>query len=695
MSSLGNALTTSSAFGSTTSLLSYQGTPDALVFRDGSGEVGLGVSFDQATFTAADVGKVIAIAGATAVGGNLSTTIQAILGPHAVRLSDAIGTAVADATFMYGTDNAPGFQTFVDSLGASGVAGVVPPGSYALGLGVNLPLGGVRLSGYGARLWTALLSRVSARYGPHSLRRSPDDPGTPAALVASVTPGATSFQVAGAPFAAGQVVRLLQNGLNDPFRGASYTVVSVASVGGNQAVTVERPILLPYDSATANATLLPQRPVDTLIEGFTLSGACLRYGEFGGAYNCELRNVTIDASAPISQDLCWSWDGFSLACGYTNVQVFQQFGGLGFESSEGCYATRCRVSANGAAGCNGISLEDCTVCVVSDCSASNAGVANLLLASDSGTSGIGCTDCIVRGGNYGASAPGGVPGVWIDVGTGNIIDGVLVERNSGTGIYVDNSAIGTKLVGCRVRFNLQAGIVVQNTSQGTLIVGCEASNTQNGNPNLQLNGPARVVDFFSSSSTGNDSVLITQVANCTLDGFSVTIGTQNGARAIGIAGSAYILSQIKHGRIVLPATPGNTQRGIYSTNGGVTVVDDVEVIATGGGTTSGCEQVTGNEILRPGKLRADTCSSPLVIAGFCSKSVPGSVSANSVTLNGTTAVAVPWPDLKSSDRVQLTLRTRGATPGSGAVLVNYTPGTGFSLTGNAAGVNDVYDYAIG
>jgi hypothetical protein len=64
-----------------------------------------------------------------------------------------------------------------------------------------------------------------------------------------------------------------------------------------------------------------------------------------------------------------------------------------------------------------------------------------------------------------------------------------------------------------------------------------------------------------------------------------------------------------------------------------------------------------------------------------------------VQVNGVTPVPVAWPDLKSTDRVMMTMQTPTFAGGQTFAAVAYTPGTGFAVTG-FAGDTSVYDYVV-
>jgi hypothetical protein len=91
------------------------------------------------SFTAADVGKGIAIAGAGPSGATLTTTIAAYISATSVTLAASASTTVTGATFTYGTDDTAALQTFINYLVANHRTGLIPGGMYYISGSLGFP----------------------------------------------------------------------------------------------------------------------------------------------------------------------------------------------------------------------------------------------------------------------------------------------------------------------------------------------------------------------------------------------------------------------------------------------------------------------------------------------------------------------------------------------------------------------------
>jgi len=76
-----------------------------------------------ASFTSADVGKVITIQGAGGTNIDLTTTIASVTSATEVELTDAAGATVDTVRFTYGTDDTTEIQAAIDAIGALATTG--------------------------------------------------------------------------------------------------------------------------------------------------------------------------------------------------------------------------------------------------------------------------------------------------------------------------------------------------------------------------------------------------------------------------------------------------------------------------------------------------------------------------------------------------------------------------------------------
>jgi hypothetical protein len=89
----------------------------------------------SASFTSADVGKSIGVAGAGPNGINLNTTIAGFTNSTTITLTTAAGHGVSSATATYGTDNTGAFKAAIALLPATGGVVYIPAGTYLIAQG--------------------------------------------------------------------------------------------------------------------------------------------------------------------------------------------------------------------------------------------------------------------------------------------------------------------------------------------------------------------------------------------------------------------------------------------------------------------------------------------------------------------------------------------------------------------------------
>lgn len=107
-----------------------------------------------ASFTSADVGKIIAVPGAGAAGVVLVTTIAGFTSSTQITLGSNASTTLSavSATIAYGTDNAAALQSALDAVPATGGTLSIPPGDYAVGSAVTRTLNATGVLGWGVEI---------------------------------------------------------------------------------------------------------------------------------------------------------------------------------------------------------------------------------------------------------------------------------------------------------------------------------------------------------------------------------------------------------------------------------------------------------------------------------------------------------------------------------------------------------------
>lgn len=161
----------------------YGAVPDLVELTDLAITSGTNVATSAAaTFTSADIGKLIGIAGAgTQIGASttipLASTIASITDAHTVVLADNAGTTVSGAAGTYGTDNTPYFQLAMNTATLLGRAQVIiPAGRFLLGGPVYVN-SNTHVTGQGGRSKTTVLKRAYGAYWDVFIAGT-SDPGT-------------------------------------------------------------------------------------------------------------------------------------------------------------------------------------------------------------------------------------------------------------------------------------------------------------------------------------------------------------------------------------------------------------------------------------------------------------------------------------------------------------------------------------
>ncbi|MFE5835300.1 hypothetical protein [Arthrobacter sp. NPDC056493] len=125
---------------------------DAVKKSSGGGISAGSAAFTGAGFTAADVGKAFYAVGAGTAAATLSTAIAAYVSPTEITLAAPAVTTVADAAYMYGTDDTAAIQALLNSVSnKTHNAFLFPRGSY-ITAGLHLK-SNTRLIGAGRGGW--------------------------------------------------------------------------------------------------------------------------------------------------------------------------------------------------------------------------------------------------------------------------------------------------------------------------------------------------------------------------------------------------------------------------------------------------------------------------------------------------------------------------------------------------------------
>jgi hypothetical protein len=687
-----------------TSTAIFLGLSDARILSDGIVNNGNAtLTSASAAFTIADVGKVVLVVGAASGGTDLATTIASFTSATQVQLTIAAGATLSGVTWGYGSDNTSRLSAALAAISGTGGTLIIPAGQYMFGGFIDFSLlNNLTVSGYGA----TLIAAIPGAPGSGSIFfRGGSVLGPNLALNANVAANQRTFQMqTGAPLSVGQTVEL-----NAGETGAIYTVTAVAG-SSPQTVTVDRVILFPYLLvAGARVNVVTSLITRVFIQGLTFVGACEWYIKIRGVTNSFTRDCSFLATISFASTGAFLLSEFSFNWGVDSVYVNGPTG-AGMTSCEQCWLTRYTFTGtpnSPFAAAHGFQFLECANCGMQDFDINGATATGVFidqLASQPNIPyDVGVT---LANGFIGACATFGVS----ENGYYTLIDTVLIVGNGSSGITLGAASENPKISRCRILNNGNVGISNNagiSTGTGATIFDCLIANNTadvassvsgivSQGPLLyiigcQIVGLAAAAGKFCLgwSDQGFTFGCTTIVDDCDL----LVSGTSTGASIVQTTGSPS--SIISNTRLRFNGGASFVGSGINNLNGKMQL-DNVQVqllastvpgqgLATAAGSLTRINQ----------NCNFDGCTTPVSMGGFCNRSINGSSNANSVTLNGTTPVNYGFTDTKSTDRVQLILRTRGSTAGNGAVLVAITAGTGISLAGNAASVNDVYDVVIG
>lgn len=572
------------------------------------------------------------------------------------------------------TDDGPRFQRAVNVLANTGQGLWVPAGHYILQVGVDLiGLKNLNLVFEGALIEQQL---VGGPFGPATCGFSggPSAVGAFNPLTANALTGTSIIHVTN-PVIAGARIGLTIDAVFTV--GEQFVVQSVA--GGGLIVTLDRPILADYPFATSGVQVLtnPMQNIHFEFNGSVMTGTGERFIEMVSAIDSSISDLVINDSAGFISDPahCCSWDTYSLRCHYYRVQVLGPCG-LAMESAEFCTAVDCQFEGR-AGGTLGYLINDCIQCTIDGCQAFNAGTFGLGFSTSFG-GGRGCIQCAVRGGSYTSCQEG----INASAATETYIgDGVVASHNTNYGVHLSGSP--ATISNALITDNGQRGILILALgSAGPIAISdVDVSRNQGGLGGYGIESSSDVV-ATNIKCEAADTGLNIAVLHVLSGQFQLSNCEWRCAGSFAILFDSGRLDIINcNFKYTNAAGTGVLQ------NGGVLVIAQSRVsgpCATGISTVAGTLRVNA-------AVDLDGAVAPVTIT-------PGAFyNRPQIVANGTTPVVVPWTDLKSTDRVMLTLLTANPAPPVllGTPQVTYTPGASFTVTGTQTLDASTYDAVVG
>jgi hypothetical protein len=500
---------------------------------------------------------------------------------------------------------------------------------------------------------------------------------TQVALAADTVPGSRVLHLASGAFANGQRILVVGNGTTPASQvGSTYRI---ESGGGTTTLELDRPFQYPWTVANeAYAVAVLSQPENIFIDGrgMTMRGAALGMQYFTGALNCHIANVTYDATGQSDVLLGFDYDTFCVACSWTNVAVTN---GIGVHDpfstwgNEDILITHCTVDGTSA---QGFVFIDSALVVLDECETTGSQQSGIGFTNSYGAQlATSCWNCRVIGGSYNAS-------------TGSGIDVTDYCRN----IFIGG---GVQCLG-NTNEGILIGIVVSGTINGTLIDGVVCDHNANG----ILVGAGSIGTIIANASTSACSYGIVANTECVIQGHTTLGGntfaaltTNHTTGFVSVVGFDYTVDGSASAFISAHTGTTSMQGGFvrhtaasdaFELLSGVLELSDTALVGTAPGQGflfSGATLRLGNGCRFSGYNAGNlfVCFD----TGWISPSITdlsSTAPANmfGFTANGATPVAVPFPDLKSTDSIHLERIGGTNTVAAGSPTITKTPGTGFS-----------------
>lgn len=587
------------------------------------------------------------------------------------------------------TDDTAAIQRGLTAVAGTGISLWFPVGTYktttALQLSSNTEIWGSP----GA----VILGALPTTGGPNIAVFNAGNPNALDAgtLEATPTVGSNTINLnnptGGVVIVPGQYVAVQHAGAT--FQAALYKITAVTSHATYYTCTLDRPILFTFASGDSYSLYTaPNSNIRIRGNGLRLTGTCVRYIELEFAWNCIIEDVTVDTAGGAGTDLMVSLDNYNYR---SLIRRCSADGGgnagtVGFAIESGEDSGMEDLTVKNCASF-GLAIYDSIGCWVNDCS-SQENQYGLIITADGNT--VGCQEITVKGGSYTSNT---ADGVTIQSGSSyTTLVGVEADYNAVNGISLTSAsaAAGTQIIGCKARGNTQQGFV-QNSTMPVTIAGLDVSGsfTASGNGAAVFQGPARVTGLVCVDAVPEIRVYVNLAAGILAE-FSQMHIDDNSGTPVNIfyinAGEVHIIDST----ILVGHSCNSVNLAAATSKLKISRTRIAPSVSSSGET--GFVSVAGSTLRLGDGVDADATSAPLSnVIGYCSKSIVGATNAAPIVANGVTPVNIAWPDLKSTDRVVLSLLTKGGTPAFPDIT--YTPGTQFTLTSFAADTS-TYHYVV-
>lgn len=570
------------------------------------------------------------------------------------------------------TDDTSAINTAMTALAGSGIGLWFPPAStYLIASGPLTPPSGKSLViwGYGA---TIVCTNLPATDPPTSgFLLLPVDSAFSSTLAASNTLGTSTLSLAASP-AIGSLIQIVSNSGTEEF-GLVFTVKNVSG-GGPYTVTVDRPVLQSYANAT-HVQGLTSRPTDVIIYGLTIETGPARAYDVQCGLRCHLIDVKITQNgtgfASSTIDPCASFDVGSFDC--WAIRPFADFPsngcGFGGESSENCGIVD---AVSPTCGYSTLDTVNFTIDAVYSGSTTSVDTATMWV----GTNGASVARSTrILGGLFLNSHDACIT---VDAAVDTQIIGAQVGYTSGLMVEVTGNATDTRFVGLvanALAGTPSTGILIDTGATGTSFESLTLEGVPSGSFSMAIHADTSIRGLRFSGGT-----IINSSANLIVEGFDATPVAVAGA--FGAASGS--VTHISNG--VCRFVSANSLFVDDENGGSVWMLEDCDFVGTDIATAIGVRTLVAGSTIRQGDAVRNVCGTPTSYVSGTFTNRKGTVVAN-----GTTGVAVAWPDITADDVVLFTLQTAGGTVGHPTYTI--TPGTGFTFASQSLDTS-TYEYTI-
>jgi hypothetical protein len=577
------------------------------------------------------------------------------------------------------TDDSAAFQRAVNALSGTGITLWIPKGNYYIASTLSIPLNA------SFKLWADQSALIIANLPTGSFTNSiflsiPSGPSATTTVSANVGTGDATSNVVTLTSVAGLVVGQyleLQNAAATN-RAACYLIKGINAV--TKVVTVDRPILLPFiigDNAFGLAAV-PQG-IELYFNGATLTGSCNRYIEISFARDCIVDSALMrgDLGYSGAQTACMSYDigcyrcfgkrlrGDATSMGSSGTSMFL------LESNEASAYIDCK-AVNGSGYGNGFEFQDCVNCYFRDCDASLC-IVGAAFEADGNT--LGSIGCQIIGGHYDNNI---TDGIQFDAGSSNckVIGATCNNTSAGNGVFLTGSGTmtGNELIGVDAMNCYLHGIINGATALQTKMsdINVSGSGTQNGTFGLNLLAPDTTVDGLTCVDTVQQDRV--QVDISASGGVAtvrrVTVNMNPGAASIH---AFYVIGgrlDLEGGTIQI----GHSDIGVFLDAGGKANIDRVTISPSVSSSGEIGVYLNSTNTVRLGSgFNASACAVAFENGGT------GFFNRFTQVLAGAASTVVAWPDLRTSDNVELQIQAVGGTL-EAPYSITPNPGTGFTIT---------------